>query len=556
MGSYTEAEPLYKRALTIKKKAFGSEHPNIAISLNNLAGLYYSMGSYAKTEPLFQQALMIREKILGSEHPYVAQSLNNLALLYETMGSYAKAESLYQRALKIYEAKLGPDHPDVAQSLNNMMVLWSAQGNLDKIISVSKRLLRLNFHNYHTILPYLSEKRQLDYVQQHSPLSPLWPSLYIQYGQQSGELKPITAEVLLNQKGIVYEILTSRSRSQKPGGTTLQDSLNSIRAQLANAYFTDPAAIKSPEQHLRYLQFLQAEQERLESQLARQGYEPETPKTPITPTQLCQALPADYALVDFWYFHNYNFVGEKKGWGTWQYLAVVYQKNHEPEILQLGEADSLHHRLSELRQAILSTKLDPTQTQQQHLTVEAMIKAKGRQLYQQLFKPLLSAIGDKKKVIICADGALHYLPFGVLVDEQNRYLVESYQFHYVSTSREIVQWEASSKSASGKLGQAVIIADPQFDFAPTQKVASAASKSFETEFLTRQSRDWRQMGFSQLKYTGPEAVAIDSLLKQKGIATKLYLQNQAQESVLKSVVSPQILHISTHGFFPAGSTGA
>jgi len=175
----------------------------------------------------------------------------------------------------------------------------------------------------------------------------------------------------------------------------------------------------------------------------------------------------------------------------------VYQKNHEPEILQLGEADSLHNHLNELLQTIFTTKLDTTQTKQQHLTAEALIKTKGWQLYQQLFKPLLSAIGAKKKVIICADGALHYLPLGVLVDEQNRYLVESYQFHYVSTSREILQW-----GQRGKLSQAVIIADPQFDFAPMQKVASAASKPFETELLIRQSRDWRQMGFSQLKEIG------------------------------------------------------
>ncbi len=551
MGAYEQVEPLLQRALKIWETKLGPDHPDVAASLNNLAELYRNMGAYHQAEPLYQRALKIFETKLGPDHPNVAVSLNNLAELYLDMGAYAQAEPLYQRVLKILilEAKLGSNHSNVVTSLKNMLYLWGVRGNLDKIMSASKRLQRLNFDEYHTILPYLSEKRQLDYVQKNSPLSSLWPSLYVQYGRQSAELKPMTSQVLLNQKGIVYEILASRSRSQKSGGSTLQDSLNSIRAQLANAYFTDPAVVKSPEQHLRYLQFLQAQQERLENRLARQSFESATPKTPITPTQLCQALPEDFALVDFWYFHNYTFVGEKKSWGTRQYLAVVYQKNQAPEILQLGEADSLHKSLIELRQAILSTKLDPTQTQEQHSTAEAVIKAKGQQLYQQLFKPLLSSIGDKKKVIICADGALHYLPFGVLVDEQNRYLVESYQFHYVSTSREILQWKASGKFASSKSGQAVIIADPLFDFAPTQKVASAASKSFETEFLTRHSRDWRQMGFGQLKYTKPEAVAIDSLLKQKGIATKLYLQDQAQESVLKSVVSPQILHISTHGFF-------
>jgi len=551
MGAHGQAEPLYQRALKIFEAKLVPNHPAVAASLNNLAGLYIDMGTYGQAEPLLQRALKILEAKLGPDHPNVAGSLNNLAGLYYNIGAYSQAEPLHQLALKIREAKLGPDHPTVASSLNNMIYLRGARGNLDKIMPVSKRLLRLDFQKYHTILPYLSEKRQLDYVQQNSPLSPLWPSLYVQYGRQAAELKPQISEVLLNQKGIVYEMLTSRTRSQKPSGTTLQDSLNSIRAQFANAYLAGPAVTRSLDQHLHYLQFLQAQQERLESQLARQGYESETPKTPITPTQLCQALPEDYALVDFWYFQKYNFVGEKKGWGTGQYLAVVYQKNQAPEILQLGEADSLDNRLNELRRTILTTKLDTTQTKQRHLTAEAVIKVKGRQLYQQLFKPLLSALGDKKKVIICADGALHYLPFGVLVDEQNRYLVESYQFHYVSTGRELLKWKgASGKFASGKTNQAVIIANPDYDFVPSQRpVASVSSKYLGSESSDRRSREWRGMRFDSLKYTGPEAAAIEALLKRYKIATKLYLKDQAKESVLKAVHSPHILHLSTHGFF-------
>ena len=52
------------------------------ISLNNLALLYRAQGQYAKAEPLYQRALGIREKALGPEHPDVARSLNNLAVLY------------------------------------------------------------------------------------------------------------------------------------------------------------------------------------------------------------------------------------------------------------------------------------------------------------------------------------------------------------------------------------------------------------------------------------------------------------------------------------------
>ncbi|MBD2354903.1 tetratricopeptide repeat protein [Tolypothrix sp. FACHB-123] len=131
-GKYSEAIPLAERALAIREKLLGKEHPDVATSLNNLAVLYESQGNYAKAEPLHLRSLAIREKVLGKEHPNVAESLNNLALLYELQGSYAKAEPLYLRSLAIREKVLGKEHPDVATSLNNLAGLYSSQGNYAK----------------------------------------------------------------------------------------------------------------------------------------------------------------------------------------------------------------------------------------------------------------------------------------------------------------------------------------------------------------------------------------------------------------------------------------
>ena len=44
MGAYDRAEPLYRQALEITKKALGEEHPDYATSLNNLAALYQRNG--------------------------------------------------------------------------------------------------------------------------------------------------------------------------------------------------------------------------------------------------------------------------------------------------------------------------------------------------------------------------------------------------------------------------------------------------------------------------------------------------------------------------------
>src|SRR5258708_1655084 len=82
------------------------------MSLNNLAELYQSQGAYEQALPLSQRALAIRERVLGPQHPDTAQSLNNLAALYYEQGNYTNALPLLQRALSIYEKLLGSDHPN------------------------------------------------------------------------------------------------------------------------------------------------------------------------------------------------------------------------------------------------------------------------------------------------------------------------------------------------------------------------------------------------------------------------------------------------------------
>jgi Tetratricopeptide repeat len=74
------------------------------------------LSAVASTARLLQErALAIREKTLGSEHPDTAQSLNGLAFLFHAQGDLEAARPLHERALA-----LGSEHPDTAQSLNSL----------------------------------------------------------------------------------------------------------------------------------------------------------------------------------------------------------------------------------------------------------------------------------------------------------------------------------------------------------------------------------------------------------------------------------------------------
>jgi tetratricopeptide (TPR) repeat protein len=126
-AAYSAARPLFQRALAIREKELGPEHPSTAISLNNLAALLQDQGDLAAARPLYERALAICEKVLAPEHPETADSLNCLAFLLQAQGDFAGARPLYERALAICEKVLGPEHPDTATSLNNLATLLFIQ---------------------------------------------------------------------------------------------------------------------------------------------------------------------------------------------------------------------------------------------------------------------------------------------------------------------------------------------------------------------------------------------------------------------------------------------
>ena len=88
----------------------GPEHPDVALSLNNLAGLYKTQGKHSQAEPLYRRALTILTKSVGPDHPNVATTLENFAELLREMDRDAEAEKMETRA-KAIRAKHAQENP-------------------------------------------------------------------------------------------------------------------------------------------------------------------------------------------------------------------------------------------------------------------------------------------------------------------------------------------------------------------------------------------------------------------------------------------------------------
>ncbi len=128
-GWYSIAAKLAEETLEFAEKAFGTDHPNVAESLNNLALIHYSQAKEAEAA-IFEQTLTQRQgKVLWPEYPDSAQYLNKLVLLNLAKRKYSQAESFFERALAIKKYGLGQDHSELSQILGNLADLHKSQGN-------------------------------------------------------------------------------------------------------------------------------------------------------------------------------------------------------------------------------------------------------------------------------------------------------------------------------------------------------------------------------------------------------------------------------------------
>jgi len=127
-GKYAEAGVLVQKALDLRRKLLGEEHPDTGESYANLAHILYAQGKYAEAGVFCQKSLDLCRKLLGEEHPHTAGSYHNLAVYLSAQRKYPEAGVLSQKALDLYRKLLGEEHRHTATSYGNLALDLNAQG--------------------------------------------------------------------------------------------------------------------------------------------------------------------------------------------------------------------------------------------------------------------------------------------------------------------------------------------------------------------------------------------------------------------------------------------
>lgn len=135
-----KALQLAKKLLEIAERDFGPEHSNTAQSLNNLAVILWNQKRYSEAEPLFRRMLTIIEKNYGGS---LQGYLSNVARFYEEQKKYSIAEAYREKELYLDEQKHPPRSLELTSSLYHLAFVYMKRKKYSAALSLYKRYLRI-----------------------------------------------------------------------------------------------------------------------------------------------------------------------------------------------------------------------------------------------------------------------------------------------------------------------------------------------------------------------------------------------------------------------------
>jgi CHAT domain-containing protein len=158
-------------------------------------------------------------------------------------------------------------------------------------------------------------------------------------------------------------------------------------------------------------------------------------------------------------------------------------------------------------------------------------------------------------VFVAPDGDLNSISFAGLLDENGRYLVDRFAFHYLSAGRDLARLAKQGESGQGLLA----LGDPDYDAvgssAGAPPVAVGAALAQIGYYHTRNVRS----GCERLKGVSVPALPgtrreVELVASKWNRASKepasVYFGSDASEERLKAESSgKRVIHLATHGYF-------
>jgi CHAT domain-containing protein len=496
--------------------------------LNNLASAYRNGEQYAQALNHLEHAYQLLPAAHLENDDLAATVMNNLAVVLTTQGKLEEAIVHYQKAYDMRKKLYGDNSVLLMDMAGNMAVVYWALRQPQRALPLFRQSVSLAVRQINYVFPNLNEDEQ---VQFYKKLKQDFERFNTIAYQAAGTNPEMLTQVFDNQitiKSLLFFTQQHRNTVIREQNDTLLSQQNELlktkRQQLGYLYQLPLQELsRSPVTPPQ----LEDEISKLEKIISLKTSETLAEKMRQQHTHWADvqaALKPEEALIEVIRFRKYDLrVSDKKFPGQVRFgftdsiyyaaLITTRETTQHPQIVVLKEGKNMESRFLNYYRNSLTYQTSDENT------------------YPYYWKPFETFIQGKTIVYFSGDGVYHQINVNTLQGPgTGQYILQRYDVHYLLNPAQVLQRRTSLFARK----QAVLMGDPQFD------LSLGDSKTRDDD-----------KKFSSLPGTHAEIVKIDEILKNKAWTTNVFLKRTATEKNLKSVHSPAILHIATHGFFSA-----
>ncbi len=470
--------------------------------LNQLAVLYMQMEKMDKVEALLKKSKEIYLTRFKTEiNPYFARATSDLGNYYRMSGQWAEAEKELAKAMGIREAWLGTSHPDYVKSREDYAILLWKTNRIREAYPIYLEVMNKTLNFIDNYFPAMSESEKTSYWDLTSPRFQRYFNLVLEASATVNSAPKDMLEFQMSTKALLLNS-TNKAKTSilQSGNERLKNDYNSWidkKEELARFYSYSKKKLKDEGVDLNALE---ASANTLEKNLSEQSSLFSSSYLVDHPSchQLDEVLTSEDALVDIVRIRQFTH----RLTDEIIYAALVLKKGMTaPTLIKLEKGAQLETTgIKGYRTAIKYQTPDGTS-------------------YNLFWQKINEEVKDKKRIYFSPDGVYNQINPNTLKDPSGNYLINAYEFIGLGNSKDVIALRNSKSQTSAKTGTLIGFAD------------------------------FSGSNFESLPGTKIEIEEISLLLKGQGYTAQTLEQKEATENNIKSLQSPSLLHVATHGYF-------
>ena len=404
---FTKALEYYNQGLILARNIHSPETAELA----NLGGTYLDLNEPSKAIAYYQQALALAIKV--NSHPFEAKSLSGLGESYLAAGEIQKAADYSNQALQlsrsVKDRKLeASTHYHLARCASKSGDIMGALPRIEEALALVESV-RTKIGGYELRSAYFATVQgyyefYIDLLMQLHKRQPAAgyesEALQASERQRARSLLEILAEANADiRQGIDLPLAA--------GEVSLQQQLNT-KAQLQMRLLSGPHSDEQALTIAREIESLTTELQQVEARIRQTSprYAALTQPTPLTLKEIqTQVLDEDTLLLEYSLGKDRSYL-----WAVTPTSITSFELPKRDEIEAL--ARQVYAQLTTDRKRETKTSAGQRELKRENAEAGSGPEAALR-LSKMLLGPIASQLGTKRLLVV-ADGALQYIPFGAL----------------------------------------------------------------------------------------------------------------------------------------------